>query len=579
LELTWLAAPVKTLSVAASGPSPERLSRLRAQLQPRFEELLGEATRRGRPPRPPEATDESVLLRELLALVPRETWSFLATDQKLRLVEAHARLKEEHGLSAKRFCDLLGISERTFRGWKRKLSKPAKDSTSPGATDDPESASSDDSDERKNNRATGRFDLEVTLPGVQTVADTTYWEFLDVPLRVVGTQDPGQRKERLWESFAIDTSEDSDLVIQAIAEATKDREGSQVITDQGSPYMSEATEAALETLECEHAPQREGRPTDKATKERAFRTVKEALAPVVDLSRRLARRFPVLKKPSLARRIGKLLLSVYLHVYEAAPRVAGHPLAGRDAEELRAIVEEQRDKARMEGRSKRLLLKAIHREYHLNGSPERFVRTYRDHALEDIQQAERELRRKACRCRTRACDQYFGGILRNVAEKNGQRRSQERRLVLRQAEQRRWLKQGTDLLRQRRQLGREDPHALLAEGLDLIAIQWQADTESLFAGGEGLGVALLGMALSGIESQDELAVPDRAEAAFQLWRARRPGDSAGLQDAVHDILRRELAPFRRQTPFTPQLVRDRILHNRPMNTKTRPHIARPCLRN
>ena len=100
------------------------------------------------------------------------------------------------------------------------------------------------------------------------------------------------------------------------------------------------------------------------------------------------------------------------------------PLEGRSRAELEAIVEEQREKARAEGRSKRILLSAIYEQYTFPGSKRRFIRA---HALEDIQEAERRLRSNACRCVAHACDGYFAATMRNVADESRERQAAERR--------------------------------------------------------------------------------------------------------------------------------------------------------
>jgi hypothetical protein len=573
----WLAQPVQALATAASGPPPCRMSRLRARLQSVFEAHIQRATRHGRPPKAPsQELDESLVLRELLALVPRDTWRYLPGNRRLQLVQAQNRLQQQHGLSAKRFCKLLGISTRTFRSWKQR-SKSSPKKTEPTAPPDEASCQGNSPPAKPPRRATGRFDLEVTAPGVQVVADTTDWEFLGVPMKIVATQDPGARKEKLWESFVVDTEENSRIVVDAFQEAARDRPGLQAVVDQGTPYMAEATQAALESLEYDHAPQKEGTPTEKATKERAFRTVKDALRPLVELSRKLAERVGALREPSLAKALGKILLSVYLRVYEAAPRIGAHPLEGRSRDELEAIVEEQREKARAEGRSKRLLLSAIHAQYNFPGSPQRFIRAFRNHALEDIQEAERRMRFRACRCEVRACDRYFAGILRNVAEEARKRRADKRRTRLRASAQKRYRAEGEELLSHRSALAENNPEALIQEGLDSIATQWLTEPQRLFLEGRGLGLRLVQQALTTMDKHNAYSVADRAEVAFQTWKVARPADSTPLRKAVHQVLTEALADFRAPSPSTAQLLGERILPSARFHNPTRhaPQIHRP----
>ena len=223
----WLSGPVKSF-VPEGGPSLERLSRIKGRVLEDFEDLQRKASRRGRPPREPQSDDESLLLRELLALVPRRTWTYMPRHQRQRLVEAQRRLKEEHGLTEKRFCELLGISERTFRSWKSVRSQSS------------EYAPAEPKEEKKKRKkrkpiATGRFDLEVVLPGQQLAADTSPWTLFGVPLQIVAAQDLGNRKQKLWESFAVDTRESSKLIVEVFEKALKDKPGMQVVTDQVAP--------------------------------------------------------------------------------------------------------------------------------------------------------------------------------------------------------------------------------------------------------------------------------------------------------------------------------------------------------
>ena len=50
------------------------------------------------------------------------------------------------------------------------------------------------------------------------MGDTTDWEVLGVPLKIVATQDPGNRQNNLWESFAVDIAENADLIIRVATE-------------------------------------------------------------------------------------------------------------------------------------------------------------------------------------------------------------------------------------------------------------------------------------------------------------------------------------------------------------------------
>lgn len=136
---------------------------------------------------------------------------------------------------------------------------------------------------------------------------------------------------------------------------------------------------------------------------------------------------PALCQPSLARHVATLLVATYLRVYAAGRCHLGHLLEGQDPDVLRAIVEEQRARARAEDRSARLFLEGVHAEYAMPGSCEAFVRTFRHYPLEDLHDAERRFRAHACRCKVRVCDRYFAAVVRDVHEAGGARRSTERR--------------------------------------------------------------------------------------------------------------------------------------------------------
>ena len=568
----WLSGPVAGL-IPEDAPSLERLSRLKARIVAPMEEFLAEATRRGRPPRQPEPTDESFLLKELLLLVPREAWTYLRKKHRAALVAAQDRLHKAHELSAKRFCALLNIAERTFRSWK---AKAATQTPAPSNEVEPEPPRQSHRPEDKN---PGRFDLEVTAPGIQAMADTTDWEFFSVPLKIVAVQDPGNRKQKLWESFAVDTTENAELVVKVAAEALEASPGMQFITDQGTPYMAQATEQALQELELDHAPQKEGTPTAKATKERAFGIVKQALRPLVDLSRRVAEKVPALRRPDLAQALGRLLLAVYLRVYEAAPREGGHPLQGKDAEALRVIIEEQREKARAEEKSKRLLLTTIHDAYDLRSSRERFIRAHRHLRLEDLQEAEGYLNDRASKPwwgEIRNYRAYFGAVVRNLSAKNTKRREEQRkrrRTAEKEAAERAKEKETLKATAQRL---KDHPESHLQEGLDLVAALWRPDERTLIFQGRGPGGAFILQALESMRNQDPHSVIDRAEAAWRTWGNSQPDDEAMLA-AVRKAFDRKLNEFVTPSPTTGELISGRINVN--SKQKTRPLTQQAGLRN
>jgi len=522
-DRSWLAHPVAAL-IPAGGPRPDRLSRLKARVLASVESLVAAASRRGRPPAPtpsPEAA-RAPLLAALLAVAT----SLLATSRPFRrravqdrLVAAYDRLDDEHGASVREFCAALALPERTFRSWRR---RPVAPPPAPVPLTPPPP--------RPRDRATGRFALAATAPGVQLGADTTDLSVLGVGLKLVGVQDLGAREQTLWEAFALRERETADLVGETVAAATAAREGLQLITDQGKPYLAEAARAVYDALAAEHAPQREGAPTEKATVERAFGVVKQALAPLLALSDRLGAAVPALRRPDLARALGTLLVAVFLRVYVAGRRHLTHPLAGQDPDVLRAVVEEQRERARAEDRSVRLFLEAVHAEYAMPGAREAFVRAFRRYPLEDLRDAERRFRRYACRCVVRVCDRYFAACVRNAHQRGQARRAAER------AERRAAAERRHELRAAAARVVELDAHPerRLFEGLDLLAETWRAD-ERRFAADGALARIWLRRAAVIMYHRDPGAARDDLERHFRAWLAGRLALAHSVRDAVRGV--------------------------------------------
>ena len=157
-----------------------------------------------------------------------------------------------------------------------------------------------------------RFGFDVVLPDTQIAADTTDLQAFGVPLKLVAAQDVGGRDQDLFDSIIIDNRESADHVVQVITETLGDKEGQQVLTDQGTPYMAETTRAAIEALGAEHAPQKEGDPIGKATIERAFGTVKQIAGPILQLTSQIAEKFPTLNNAALAKAAATLMLTALL---------------------------------------------------------------------------------------------------------------------------------------------------------------------------------------------------------------------------------------------------------------------------
>jgi hypothetical protein len=524
-DRAWLARPVAAL-IPDGGPRPDRLSRLKARLLPGFAALLAEATRRGRP-RAPASAEEPGRARYLGALLAVATRLLTLARVPVRrravqreLVCAYDRLHDEHGTTIADFCAALALAPRTFLDWRTRPPTPPAPAPPPSPPPPP-----------PNDRAIDRFALDVTAPDTQLGGDTTDVRVLGVDLKLVAAQDLGAREQRLWEAFALHERETADLVTTVVAEAAAGREGIQLITDQGTPYLAEAARDAYAALGVEHAPQREGTPTEKATVERAFGTVKDALAPLLALSNRLAAAFPTLRRPDLARSLGVLLLTVFLRVYAAGRRHLPHPLAGQDPDILRAIVEEQRDKARAEDRSVRLFLEAVHDEYAMPGSREAFVRAFRRYPLEDLREAERRFRPYACRCVARLCDRYFAAVVRDVHEQNRLRRAAERRRAIADAETRR----AATVAAQRAADLEAHPERRLAEGLDILVDTWRPEPRGFLYDGVP-AKSWLRRAIVAMHARDPVGARDAIEAHWRSWLAGRAALPRSLCDAVRAVL-------------------------------------------
>jgi hypothetical protein len=488
--------------------------------------LVAAATRRGRPQaaapsaearRAPLTAALLAIATTLLVLGRRPPRRRAVQDQ---LVCAYDRLHAAHGATVEEFCAALALSPRTFRSWRARPAQAPSPPPPPASPPPP-----------TNHRATGRFDLAVTAPGTQLGGDTTDLRVLGVDLKLVAAQDLGAREQRLWQAFALDERESADLVGRVVAEATAGQEGFQFVTDQGTPYLAQAANAAYDALGVEHAPQTEGAPTEKATVERAWATLKGALAPLLDLTNRLAEAVPALRVPALAQPLGTLLCAVFLRVYIAGRRHVGHPLAGKDLDELRAIVDEQRANARAENRSVRLFLEAVHAEYAMPGSADAFVRAFRRYPLDDLRAAERRFRAYACRCVALVCDRYFAAVVRDVHDQARARRAAEWQATRVTAEARRARRDAA----QRAAELHAHPERRLHEGLDLLAQTWQP-TERCFLY-DGIPARLwLRLAVRAFIQRDPLAAGDAIEAHVRAWLAGRQDLAHSVCDAVRGVL-------------------------------------------
>jgi hypothetical protein len=528
----WLSHPVTELR-QADDPVPETLSRLKARLLPVIERLVEKTHRRGRRSSLESNQAELAALRAELACNKAQlelaasiisTRGIRSADLQQRIVAAAEDLRRQHRLPFARFCSTLGIPQRTFRSWRSRRSRrpPA---ALPTVAASPAARS----------RNEGRFALELCPPDLQTIADTTSISAFGIDLRLVATQDPGRRREDLLSAFAARTEENADIVVEVITKALAELPGAQLIVDQGTPYLAETTRAACEALEIEHEPQKEGAPTEKATLERAFGSIKRLLAPLLELTGRLAAALPVLRRPELAKAAVTLLLVAFLRVWRAASSARHQPaLIENDPAALRDVVQQAREQARADNRSRKLYLQQMHADYHFEQyiSRDAFVRAHRRHALEDIKAAERILCGRACRCGMRRCDLYFAGILRRVAEEGRARRATE---IAARAEQRR---------RQREQEAHRALDAHLAAHPDqrfVLALDALVEQHQTFwADGHGVPRAELRVAIRDIQRRAPLVWQYDVDALWRAW-ADTTAAPQGSLDAIHRILERERA--------------------------------------
>ncbi len=265
--------------------------------------------------------------------------------------------------------------------------------------------------------------------------------------------------------------------------------------------------------------------------------MKEALAPLARLTARISEAIPVLRNGVLAKTAGKLLIATFLRVYTLARRESATEHLAADPVVLESVAEEQRERARAEGRSVKLKLQEIHAKYAFPGSAQSFVRAHRWHRVEDIEEAELCMGTRACRCYAKACDRYFAAILRNVAEKNAQWRLKLRRQRL--AEHQSQLdRERAENERKRREAA---PENAIADALDLVARQYRPDRGDLLFAGMGPGRGRLVAALENLQTSDDGAAEDRAEVGWRLWQARNEGQPGRRTKSVRRLFDQQVA--------------------------------------
>jgi len=520
LRPSWIAV---TLTEAAREEevSPERLSRLCTRAIASFTAVLDTLTRRGRPPGDESAgrdREERAILSALLdvATAVLSQVSLRRPGVQEILVGAWLRLAPVHPrLTLRRFCETLGVSERTFRDWRKRALRP---------TVEPEPVEAPRKRRRARRRSPRRprFEYGATLPGTQQAADTTDLKAFGQRLKLMAVQDVGGRDQDLFSSVIIDDHESAERIAEAFGEAIG-VEGMQAMTDQGTPFMAQALRDALEALGADHAPQKEGDPTAKAPIERAFGTVKTIARPLFDLTNHLAVLFPQLACVEIAKPATELVVTMLLRAYQAGARAARRAIQDRgaiDPDELACLAAENRERARAEDRSARLLLTQLHDAFQIEGPVDQFIRTFRTFPLSVLKAARRDLAGQIQRSDIRNRCAYFSAIVHRHAEAH-QRAAAEKRHWDREARRRHQEAEE----RGRRQKARlANPRAWLREALELLACQWQPEHARLLFGGVGLGRGELRRALPAMIDRHGLAAGlDMARGVYQAFaNAFRP---------------------------------------------------------
>lgn len=550
----WLAVGVAE-AAATEGFNPERLSRLASRLLAVFEESIERVTRRGRP-KAPQALEgsgtaaETGRLRALLAVAT----SILAcvplrkTQVRPLVLGAWMRLrKQEPSLTQASFCAALALPERTLRDWlARDRGRPKEGDGAPPIAEPKRKP------KRRRSLRRPRFRFDVFLPGLQIGSDTTDIAAFGVPLKLVAAQDIGGRDASLFKSVVIDTRESSEHVQRVMSEAIGRCEGVQGVTDQGSPYMAEATKRALEELGAEHAPQKEGDPCGKATVERGFGSLKTLCAPLLVLSDSLAERLPALRDPELASAYVQLVVGVVLRAFQAGARAAKRAIDVRGAmseAELLGAADKARAAARATERSARLLLAHIHELYGMARSVVTFINLFRRYPLDVLRDAEARLRVQIGRHDgIRDINRYFAALVRAAhAEHVGM-----------QAKLRAHRADAHHLVRERAARDAQthawiaDPAAWLRNALNALAVQWLPERRQLLFDGEGAGLGWMRAALKALTATAGVAtatdIAHGVAAAFRAASRDRLADD-GL-DAIAALLNRELETLRKTSSNT-----------------------------
>jgi hypothetical protein len=292
----------------------------------------------------------------------------------------------------------------------------------------------------------------------------------------------------------VDESESAAQVADVIKSALSGREGAQVITDQGTPYMADASRRVMDELGVEHAPQKEGDPIGKATVERAFGTVKSILGPMLSITNRLVDSVPALQQAALAKPFARVCIAMILRAWQQGARAARAALRARGdikPEKLDELAKASRERAVARERSARLLLAHIHEIYALGRSVDAFIRVFKGYPLAVLREAERAFRAQLHRDDLQSRSAYFAAIVRRLYDEHKRARARRARDHADFEGQRVEMEQRRHIEAQRA----ADPGKAMREALELMALQWRPAEHALLYSGEGLGLGRLRVAL------------------------------------------------------------------------------------
>lgn len=530
----WAAVEIHQAAASLS-LSAERASRIATRAVALFEPVVDRLLRRGRPPRdhqPQELHRELALTRALLA-----TATSLLSQMRLRrnktlralLVGAWLRLHAEHAITQAAFCQAMALPQRTLRDWLKRPAAPER--PAPPATGKPP--------KRSRPPRRGRFGFDVTLPATQIAGDTTDIQAFGVPLKLTAAQDIGGRDAALLESFVIEPEDNAEHVIEVMTAALVDLPGAQAITDQGTPYMAQATRDALEALRAEHAPQREGHPQGKATLERAFGVIKSIAAPILELTNQAAAKVPRLCNNIIAIYATRLLITSLLRAYQSGARMAREALqqrGGASLQELQQRAEQSRQAAVARETSARQLLAHIHDLYGMAGSAHSFIQRLRGYPIDVLREAEKQFRAQVHRDDIRDRASYFGAIVRSCHDQF----LKDRRRTLREQAELRQSQAQSDDFEDRLRRWRAVPDHWLRIALDFLAVQWRDGR--LVCDGHGVGLGYLRASLHALFAMYDPGTA--ASLAAGVWSAFQLQAAPSLRAAgvltIHELFEAEL---------------------------------------